>query len=73
VKLPAERVAELIASGEGMVFDRGQGTPMREWVRLRPADESACAAYLREARRFAAGDADYAGLVEVGRGAPFSR
>jgi hypothetical protein len=52
VKLPADRVGELIASGEGAVFDRGQGTPMREWVRVDPADEAACVAYLREARAF---------------------
>ena len=52
VKLPAPRVTALIASGEGLVFDRGQGTPMREWVVVRPADEVACDAYLREARDF---------------------
>ena len=55
VKLPADRVAELIASGEGRVFDAGKGRPMREWVGLVPADETACAAYMREARKFVAG------------------
>ena len=55
VKLPAERVDELIASGEGQVFDAGKGRPMREWVGLTPADENACAAYMREARTFVAG------------------
>ena len=55
VKLPAERVTELIASGEGLVFDAGKGRPMREWVGLRPADEASCAAYMREARKFVAG------------------
>jgi uncharacterized protein YndB with AHSA1/START domain len=65
VKLPGERVAELIAAGEGTVFDRARGAPMREWVRLRPADEPACAAYLREARRFVAGDADYARRIPI--------
>ena len=54
VKLPAERVTELIASGEGRVFDAGKGRPMREWVGLTPADETACAAYMREARKFVA-------------------
>ena len=54
VKLPAERVAELIGSGEGRVFDAGKGRPMREWVGLTPADETACAAYMREARKFVA-------------------
>jgi hypothetical protein len=54
VKLPAERVSELIASGEGSVFDAGKGRPMREWVGLVPADENACASYMREARKFVA-------------------
>jgi hypothetical protein len=55
VKLPAERVSELIASGEGQVFAAGKGRPMKEWVGLSPADEAACAAYMREARKFVAG------------------
>jgi hypothetical protein len=54
VKLPAERVTELIASGEGRVFDAGKGRPMKEWVGLSPADETECAAYMREARKFVA-------------------
>ena len=54
VKLPAERVTELIASGKGHAFDAGKGRPMKEWVGLSPADETACAAYMREARKFVA-------------------
>lgn len=54
VKLPAERVAELVASGAGLPFEAGRGRPMREWVRLRPVDEPACAAYVAEARNFVA-------------------
>jgi hypothetical protein len=53
VKLPAHRVRELIACGEGRPCQIGKRT-MREWVRLRPADEGTCVAYLSEAREFAA-------------------
>jgi hypothetical protein len=53
VKLPADRVGELIARGEGRPCQIGRRT-MREWVRLRPADEGTCVAYLIEAREFVA-------------------
>lgn len=53
VKLPARRVEELVASGTGRPFESGRRV-MREWVRLRPADETACAAYADEARAFVA-------------------
>jgi hypothetical protein len=36
VKLPAERVGELIAADEGIHFDANKGTPMREWLSLDP-------------------------------------
>jgi len=52
VKLPRERVDELVAAGAGHRFDPGHGRLMKEWVALRPADEEACAAYVSEARRF---------------------
>ena len=53
MKVPAKRVNQLVASGDGRPFESG-GRRMREWVRLRPDDESACAGYIAEARGFAA-------------------
>ena len=52
VKLPRERVDELVAARAGHRFDPGHGRLMKEWVAIRPADEPACAAYMGEARSF---------------------
>jgi DNA-binding HxlR family transcriptional regulator len=57
LKLPTARVAELIVTGEGRPCSPRAGHPMREWVRVRPADAQACATYLAEARGFVAGQA----------------
>jgi hypothetical protein len=39
VKLPRERVDSLVRSGDGVRFDAGRGTPMREWFSVDPASE----------------------------------
>ena len=54
VKLPAERVAALVADGAGSPCDPRGGHPMREWVLLVPRDTAEAAASVREARAFVA-------------------
>jgi hypothetical protein len=53
VKLPAERVGELIAAGEGVHFDANKGTPMREWLSLDPDSARPWLALATEALNFA--------------------
>lgn len=52
VKLPRARVDELVAEGEGVRFDAGKGTPMREWFVLSATSKKAWATLAREAHDF---------------------
>ncbi len=52
VKLPEARCRELLARGVVGTFDRGQGTPMREWVTVQRPDTTAWLSYAREALSF---------------------
>jgi hypothetical protein len=52
VKLPEARCGELLASGDARGFDRGQGTPMREWVTVERPDARRWTSYAREALSF---------------------
>jgi hypothetical protein len=53
VKLPRERVAELIAAGNGVPFDANKGRPMKEWVGLTTTSAHDWAALAGEALTFA--------------------
>ena len=53
VKLPAERVDEFVAAGEGVRFDANKGTPMREWLSLDPDSGQPWLPLAREALDFA--------------------
>jgi len=52
VKLPEPRCRELLATGAVGPFDRGQGTPMREWVTVTKPDTRRWMSYAREALSF---------------------
>lgn len=52
VKLPKQRVDELIASGTGTRFDPGHGRVMKEWVTIAPSHGRDWVTLAEEARQF---------------------
>ena len=55
LKLPGDRVDELIATGHGSSFDANKGKPMREWLALNATSDLAWLPLAREALSFASG------------------
>jgi len=55
LKLPENRVDDLIAGGHGTRFDANKGKPMREWVTLARGSDLAWLPLAREALSFAGG------------------
>ncbi|GAA4501769.1 hypothetical protein GCM10023191_052310 [Actinoallomurus oryzae] len=53
LKLPADRVGELVSTGEGARFDANKDTPMREWLSLAPHSGRDWPALAHEALAFA--------------------
>ena len=53
LKLPASRVAELVAAGHGVPFDANTGRPMREWLSLDADSPAEWLSLAREALAFA--------------------
>ena len=52
VKLPAERVAEIVASGDGLAYDPGTGKPMRNAVLIPASRKDLWIGYAKEAKQY---------------------
>jgi hypothetical protein len=53
LKLPRQRVDELVAGGHGVRFDANKGTPMKEWFSLDPESALDWSALAHESLAFA--------------------
>jgi hypothetical protein len=53
VKLPRQRVDDLVEAGEGVRFDANKGTPMKEWLSLGAESALPWRSLAREALEFA--------------------
>ena len=53
LKLPEDRVDDMVAAGNGDRFDANKGTPMREWFSLDPGSDQPWLPLAREALSFA--------------------
>jgi hypothetical protein len=53
VKIPKERVEELIGSGDGLPYDPGKGTIMKEWVIIPDEYANKWIEYASEAKTYA--------------------
>jgi hypothetical protein len=53
VKLPKERVTELLESGEGLPYDPGNGKIMKEWVTIPLESSDKWTAFAKEGMKFA--------------------
>ena len=53
VKLPKERVMELVSSGEGLPYDPGNGKIMKEWVIIPLEQSDNWREYASESKEFA--------------------
>lgn len=54
VKLPKERVDEVVASGKGRRFEPGRGRVMKEWLEVEAVNKDEWLALAKEARAFVA-------------------
>ena len=55
VKLPRQRVAQLVASAEAVPYDAGKGRPMKEWLAVPPGSALDWSALADEALTFVRG------------------